>query len=73
MAFWQCTWAYCEQRQREPQDGLTSDPAAIVSRDASALSMHELASIIFGLGFAGHETTTNLIGNAMRLGVVTLA
>lgn len=65
VAFWHYTRAFCEQRQREPQDDLASDLAAIVSRDPSALSMHELASIIFGLGFAGHETTTNLIGNAM--------
>ena len=65
VAFWHYTRAFCEQRQREPQDDVASDLAAIVSRDPSALSMHELASIIFGLGFAGHETTTNLIGNAM--------
>lgn len=66
VAFWQYTKAFCAQRQREPQDDLASDLAQIVKEDPAALDMHELASIIFGLGFAGHETTTNLIGNAMK-------
>ncbi len=65
VAFWNYTKEFCERRQREPRDDLTGDLAAIVNQDEAALSMHELASVIFGLGFAGHETTTNLIGNAM--------
>lgn len=64
--FWQYIKAFCEQRQHAPQDDLTSDLAKIVAENPSALDMHELASVIFGLGFAGHETTTNLIGSAMR-------
>jgi cytochrome P450 len=66
VAFWNYTKAFCEQRQREPQDDLTSDLAAIVTADPSALDMHELASIVFSLTIAGHETTTNLLGNAMK-------
>ena len=30
------------------------------------LTREEIASILFSLSFAGHETTTGLIGNAMR-------
>jgi cytochrome P450 len=66
VAFWNYTRAFCEQRQREPQDDLTSDLAAIVTADPSALDMDELASVIFSLSIAGHETTTSLLGNAMK-------
>jgi cytochrome P450 len=66
VAFWDYVKAFCEQRQREPQDDLTSDLAAIVTADPSALDMQELASIIFSLSIAGHETTTGLIGSAMK-------
>jgi cytochrome P450 len=66
VAFWNYTKAFCEQRQREPQDDLTSDLAAIVSADPSALDMHELVSLVFSLSIAGHETTTSLLGNAMK-------
>jgi cytochrome P450 len=66
VAFWNYTKAFCQQRQREPQDDLTSDLAATIAADSSALDMDELASIVFSLSIAGHETTTNLLGNAMK-------
>ncbi len=66
VAFWNYTKAFCEQRRREPQDDLTSDLAVIVTADPLALDMQELASIIFSLSIAGHETTTSLLGNAMK-------
>jgi cytochrome P450 len=66
VAFWNYTKAFCEQRRREPQDDLASDLAAIVTADPSALDMLELASIIFSLSTAGHETTTSLLSNAMK-------
>lgn len=34
--------------------------------DPEALKHEEIASILFSLSFAGHETTNNLIGNALR-------
>ena len=46
----------------EPGDDLTS---ALLD-DPTALAPEEIASILFSLSFAGHETTTNLIGNAVR-------
>jgi cytochrome P450 len=39
---------------------------AIHDEDPDALTHEEIASILFSLSFAGHETTNNLIGNAMR-------
>lgn len=63
--FWQYIKDFCELRRREPQDDLTSELAAIADRDASLLDMDEVASVVMGLGFAGHETTTNMIGSSV--------
>lgn len=63
--FWRYIKDFCELRRREPQDDLTSELAAIASRDESLLDMHEVASVVMGLGFAGHETTTNMIGSSV--------
>jgi cytochrome P450 len=45
-----------------PGDDLTS---ALLD-DPTNLAPDEIASILFSLSFAGHETTTNLIGNSVR-------
>jgi cytochrome P450 len=47
-------------------DDLASDLLAIHDEDPERLSHDEVASILFSLSFAGHETTTNLIGNTVR-------
>lgn len=63
-------WSYCKHFVREHKkttgDNLTADLLAIHEADATALSEEEIASIIFSLGFAGHETTTRVIANAVR-------
>ena len=62
-------WAYCEafveQRAAAPADDLTSDLLRTAAEDGT-MSHREIASIIYGLSFAGHETTTNLIANTLR-------
>ena len=40
--------------------------SAIHDEDPEALSHEEIASILFSLSFAGHETTNYLIGNLIR-------
>lgn len=54
----------CEQRRSSPQDDLIS---ALVKAQASegGLTNEELIANIFLLFAAGHETTANLIGNAV--------
>jgi cytochrome P450 len=47
-------------------DDLTSDLLAIHDEDPERLTLAEIASILFSLSFAGHETTTGLIGNLVR-------
>jgi cytochrome P450 len=49
-----------------PGDDLTSDLLAIHDEDPHRLTLDEIASVLFSLSFAGHETTTGLIGNAVR-------
>ena len=49
-----------------PGDDLTSDLLVIHREDPGRLTLDEIASILFSLSFAGHETTTGLIGNAVR-------
>lgn len=50
----------------EPGDDLTSDLVAVHREDPERLTLEEIASILFSLSFAGHETTTGLIGNTVR-------
>jgi cytochrome P450 len=47
-------------------DDLASDLLGIHDEDPDRLTLEEIASILFSLSFAGHETTTGLIGNAVR-------
>jgi cytochrome P450 len=47
-------------------DDLTTDLIAIHREDPERLTLDEISSILFSLSFAGHETTTALIGNAVR-------
>ena len=49
-----------------PGDDLTSDLIAIHNEAPDRLGLDEIASIMFSLSFAGHETTTGLIGNTAR-------
>jgi cytochrome P450 len=53
-------------KARAPGDDLASDLIAIHREDPERLTPDEIASILFSLSFAGHETTTGLIGNTVR-------
>jgi cytochrome P450 len=63
-------YAYCqkhiERRLAEPADDFTSDLLEHHRRDPEAITTEEVASVVFGLSFAGHETTTNLLSNCLR-------
>jgi cytochrome P450 len=47
-------------------DDFASALLEIHDEDPEALTHEEVASILFSLSFAGHETTNNLIGNCVR-------
>lgn len=55
-----------EAKAGPPGDDLTSDLLAIHAEDQERLTLDEISSILFSLSFAGHETTTGLIGNVAR-------
>jgi cytochrome P450 len=55
-----------EMKAREPGDDLASDLIAIHREAPERLTLAEIGSILFSLSFAGHETTTGLIGNTVR-------
>jgi len=63
-------WRYCEalaqDRRAHPRDDFTSDLVHTPDRDGHPLTQQEVATILFGLLLAGHETTTNLLGHAVR-------
>jgi cytochrome P450 len=55
-----------DAKASEPGDDLTSDLLGIHRENPERLTLDEIASILFSLSFAGHETTTGLIGNTVR-------
>jgi len=63
-------WTYCKdfmaERLAHPRDDLASDLLRTHREDPDQLSLVEATAIVYGLSFAGHETTTNLITNALR-------
>jgi cytochrome P450 len=63
-------WDYCTEfvrsRIAEPRDDFTSDLVRVHLTDPAQMSALEITSVIYGLSFAGHETTTNLTSNAVR-------
>jgi cytochrome P450 len=65
VAYWQYCVAFVERRAVDLADDFTSDLLRTAAEDGT-LSHAEIASIIYGLSFAGHETTTNLIANTVR-------
>jgi hypothetical protein len=66
VTFWHHSERLVERRLRDPGDDLTSDLLRIRGGDDSVLTLGEIASLIFGLLFAGHETTTAFITNCVR-------
>ena len=62
-------WDYCRdlvaRRHAEPRDDLPGDLVRMQNEGAE-ISDHEIASICYSQLFAGHETTTSLLGNGLR-------
>ncbi|TAK89469.1 MAG: cytochrome P450 [Burkholderiaceae bacterium] len=58
--------AVVAERQRQPSDDLISG-LITANVDGEHLTLQEITSTCRGLLIAGHETTANLIGNAMHL------
>jgi cytochrome P450 len=66
VAYWQYCSRFVADRLAAPADDFTSDLLRIHLADPEAISVDEITNIAYGLSFAGHETTTNLIANTVR-------
>jgi len=58
--------AFVATKATAREDDFASALLAIHDEDPDALTHEEIASILFSLSFAGHETTNYLIGNGVR-------
>ena len=65
-AFWRYAEELVAARAREPREDFTSDLLLARDGELPALTHPEVTTIVYGLLLAGHETTTNLLGNAFR-------
>ena len=54
------------RRPSDRGDDFASALLGIQDEDPERLTHEEIASILFSLSFAGHETTNNLLGNTIR-------
>jgi hypothetical protein len=63
-------WNYCQElvviAKSTPSDNLVTDLVEL-QNSGDEISDHEIASILYSLLFAGHETTTTLISNSIRV------
>ena len=62
-------WEYCQNlvqlRHKQPGDDLPSDMVAC-QKAGEEITDREIAAVCYSQLFAGHETTTSLIGNGIR-------
>ena len=66
-ALWQYCTDHVRRRRTDRTDDFTSALLDIHDADPEAISDVEIVSVVMGLGIAGHETTTNLLANALHL------
>src|SRR5882724_2491020 len=65
-AFWRYAEGLVEARAQNPREDFTSALVHARDPDGSGLSLQQATTIVLNLLFAGHETTTGLLGNAFR-------
>ncbi len=63
--FWRYVVKLVAEKERAPQDDLTSDLIRLRAGDDAVLTLNEIASCMITLLVAGHETTTAQINNAL--------
>jgi len=64
--YWQECLRLVRDAHETDRDSLVGDLVR-AQRDGEEISDHEIASVCYSLLFAGHETTTTLISNALRV------
>ncbi len=66
VAFWRYTEDLVRDRAARPREDFTSELVHATDAAGQRLSHAEVATILFGLLLAGHESTTHLLSNAVR-------
>jgi cytochrome P450 len=64
--YWQECQRLVDEARQEGRDSLTADLVKAQAEGAE-ITDHEIASLLYSLLFAGHETTTTLIANTLRV------
>jgi cytochrome P450 len=64
--FWRFAESLIEDRTINPRDDFTSALIAARDENGEPLTPQQSATVVLNLLFAGHETTTAILGNAMR-------
>jgi cytochrome P450 len=64
--FWRYTEELVRDRALHPRKDFTSELVRAEDADGQQLTHTEVATILFGLLLAGHESTTHLLSNAIR-------
>ncbi|XPP27343.1 MAG: cytochrome P450 [Leucobacter sp.] len=64
--YWQECLRLVQDAHDNDRDSLVGDLVR-AQREGDEISDHEIASVVYSLLFAGHETTTTLISNAVRV------
>jgi len=64
--FWRYCEALAEDRRAKPREDFTTDLVLTPDASGEPLTQQEVSTILFGLLLAGHETTTNILGNSLR-------
>lgn len=67
VAFQNYTSGMIEERRRTPQDDMTTKLLNALQEDKYPLSTPEIATMLMGFLFSGHESSTKLIANALLL------
>jgi cytochrome P450 len=64
--FWQFAESLVRDRMENPREDFVSDLVQAKDSEGKGLAIEQAATLVLNLLFAGHETTTGLLGNAFR-------
>lgn len=65
-AFWRIAVNLVRDRMTSPRQDFVSDLVSAKNSEGKGLAIEQAATVVLNLLFAGHETTTGLLGNAFR-------
>jgi hypothetical protein len=65
-AFWRYAEELVDARAKEPRDDLTSALVWATDDNGQRLTLQQAATVVLNLLFAGHETTTGILGNSFH-------